>query len=65
MDKSKIDRVIDAFRTAMYKEYGVNEEGMVANAPGQSGGFSSSAAHIGPVAGFDTVMGMELSIINL
>ena len=59
MDKSKIDRVIDAFRTAMYKEYGVNEEGMVANAPGQSGGFSSSAAAKGPVAGFDTVMGME------
>ena len=60
MDKSKIDRVIDAFRTAMYKEYGVNEEGMVANAPGQSGGFSSSAAPKGPVAGFNPVMvGME------
>ena len=59
MDKSKIDRVIDAFRTAMYKEYGVSEEGMVANAAGQSGGFSSSAAAKGPVAGFDTVMGME------
>ena len=59
MDKSKIDRVIDAFRAAMYKEYGVSEEGMVANAAGQSGGFSSSAAAKGPVAGFDTVMGME------
>ena len=60
MDKSKIDRVIDAFRTAMYKEYVVNEEGMVANAPGQSGGFSSSAAPKGPVAGFNPVMvGME------
>ena len=59
MDKSKIDRVIDAFRTAMYKEYGVSEEGMVANAAGQSGGFSSSAAAKGPVAGFDTFMGME------
>jgi hypothetical protein len=60
MDKSKIDRVIDAFRTSMYKEYGVSEEGMVANAAGQSGGFSSSAAAKGPVAGFDTVMvGME------
>ena len=59
MDKSKIDRVIDAFRVAMYNEYGVSEEGMVANAAGQSGGFSSSAAAKGPVAGFDTVMGME------
>ena len=59
MDKSKIDRVIDAFRTAMYKEYGVSEEGMVANAAGQSGGFSSSAAAKGPVAGFDTLMRME------
>ena len=60
MDKSKIDRVIDAFRTAMYKEYGVSEEGMVANAAGQSGGFSSSAAAKGPVAGFNPVMvGME------
>ena len=50
MDKSKIDRVIDAFRVAMYNEYGVSEEGMVANAAGQSGGFSSSAAAKGPVA---------------
>ena len=59
MEKSKIDRFIDAFRASMYQEFGVNEEGMVANAPGQSGGFSSSAAAKGPVAGFDTVMGME------
>ncbi len=59
MDKSKIDRVIDAFRSAMYREFEVSEEGMVANAPGQSGGFSSSAAAKGPVAGFDTVMGKE------
>ena len=59
MDTSKIDRVIDAFRVAMYNEYGVSEEGMVANAAGQSGGFSSSAAAKGPVAGFDTVMGTE------
>ena len=57
MEKSKIDRVIDAFRAAMYKEYGVNEEGMVANAAGQSGGFSSSSAAKGPTAGFDPVMG--------
>ena len=30
---------------------------MVANAPGGSGGFSSSAPAKGPVAGFDPVMG--------
>ncbi len=34
MDKDKIDRVIDAFRSAMYSEFSVNEEGMVANPPG-------------------------------
>ena len=56
MEKSKIDRFIDAFRASMYREFGVNEEGMVANAPGQSGGFSSSAAPKGPVAGFNPVM---------
>ena len=32
-------------------------EEMVANAPGESGGFSSSANPKGPVAGFDPVMG--------
>tara|TARA_R100001082_G_C4350500_1_gene154318 strand:+ start:758 stop:1075 length:318 start_codon:yes stop_codon:yes gene_type:complete len=57
MEKSKIDRFIDAFRASMYQEFGVNEEGMVANAPGQSGGFSSSSAAKGPTAGFDPVMG--------
>ena len=60
MDKSKIDRVIDAFRSAMYREFEVSEEGMVANAPGQSGGFSSSAAAKGPVAGFDPVMNKKM-----
>jgi len=30
---------------------------MVANAPGESGGFSGSANPKGPVAGFDPVMG--------
>ena len=33
MDKDKIDRFVDAFRTAMYNEFSVNEEGMVANPP--------------------------------
>ena len=48
----KIDRVVEAFR-----KHRLKEEGMVANAPGGSGGFSSSAAAKGPVAGFDPVMG--------
>ena len=39
MDKDKIDRFVDAFRTAMYNEFSVNEDGMVANPPGGSGGF--------------------------
>ena len=60
MDKDKIDRVVDAFRQAMYSEFSVNEEGMVANPPGGSGGFSGSANPRGPVAGFDPVMGMPI-----
>jgi len=56
MDKDKIDRVIDAFRNAMYQEFSVNEEGMVANPPGGSGGFSGSSNPAGPTAGFDPVM---------
>lgn len=48
----KIDRVVEAFR-----KHRLKEEGMVANSPGGSGGFSSSAAAKGPVAGFDPVMG--------
>jgi len=53
MEKDKIDRFIDAFRSAMYQEFSVSEEGMVANAPGQSGGFSSSSPAKGPTAGYD------------
>ncbi len=60
MDKDKIDRVVDAFRQAMYSEFSVNEEGMVANPPGGSGGFSGSANPRGPVAGFDPVMGLPI-----
>ena len=44
MDKSKIDKVIDAFRSAMYREFEVNEETPTMSAnPGcnnASGGFS-------------------------
>ena len=43
MEKSKIDRFVDAFRAAMYHEFHVNEEGMVANPPGGSGGFVGAA----------------------
>ena len=56
MEKDKIDRFIDAFKSAMYQEFSVNEEGMVANAPGQSGGFTSSSPAKGPTAGYDTTL---------
>ncbi len=56
MDKDKIDKFVDAFRSAMYNEFSVNEEGMVANPPGGSGGFSGSSAAAGPTAGYDPVM---------
>ena len=57
MEKQKIDRFIDAFRNAMYHEFKVEEEGMVANAPGAQGGFGGSSAPQGPTAGFDSPMG--------
>jgi hypothetical protein len=46
---SKLDRIIEIIR-----------ENMVANAPGQSGGFSSNSPSEGPTAGFDpkTELGM-------
>ena len=59
MDKDKIDRVIDAFRTAMYNEFSVNEEGMVANPPGGSGGFSGSSPAAGPTAGYDSTLKLD------
>ena len=40
----------------MYQEFSVSEEGMVANAPGQSGGFTSSSPAKGPTAGYDTTL---------
>ena len=60
MDKDKIDKFIDAFRSAMYSEFSVSEEGMVANPPGGSGGFSGTANPRGPVAGFSPVMNMPM-----
>ncbi len=59
MDKEKIDRVVNAFRSAMYNEFSVNEEGMVANPPGGSGGFSGSSNAAGPTAGFDSTMKLD------
>ena len=59
MDKDKIDRFVNAFRSAMYNEFSVNEEGMVANPPGGSGGFSGSSNAAGPTAGYDPVMKLD------
>ena len=56
MEKQKIDRFIDAFRNAMYHEFQVDEEGMVANAPGAQGGFGGDSPAAGPTAGFTPVM---------
>ena len=57
MEKQKIDRFIDAFRSAMYHEFQVDEEGMVANAPGAQGGFGADSPAKGPTAGFRPVIG--------
>ena len=46
MEKKKLDWIIRMIK-----------EEMVANAPGESGGFSSSANPKGPVAGRDVAMG--------
>tara|TARA_R100001510_G_C7478024_1_gene91283 strand:- start:110 stop:418 length:309 start_codon:yes stop_codon:yes gene_type:complete len=59
MEKNKIDKFIDAFRTAMYSEFSVSEEGMVANPPGGSGGFSSSSPAAGPTAGYDPTLKLD------
>ena len=56
MEKQKIERFIDAFRNAMYHEFQVDEEGMVANAPGAQGGFGGDSPAAGPTAGFTPVM---------
>jgi hypothetical protein len=45
MEKKNLDKIIDMIR-----------EQMVANTPGTSGGFSSSADPKGPVAGFDSLI---------
>ena len=59
MDKDKIDKFVDAFRSAMYNEFSVNEEGMVANPSGGSGGFGGSSNPAGPTAGHDPTMKLD------
>ena len=59
MDNDKIDRFVNAFRSAMYNEFSVNEEGMVANPPGGSGGFSGSSPAAGPTAGYDSTLKLD------
>ena len=59
MDKDKIDRFVNAFRSAMYNEFSVNEEGMVANPPGGSGGFGGSSPAAGPTAGYDSTLKLD------
>lgn len=59
MEKEKIDRIIDAFRSSLYQEFGMSEEGMVANPPGQGGGFGGSSPSKGPTAGYDPVMKLD------
>jgi hypothetical protein len=46
MEKTKVERVIEAFRNYIYLK-----EMMVANSPGTSGGFSTDSDDKGPVAG--------------
>lgn len=55
MEKKKIDRIIEAFRNHIQ----LKEEGMVANAPGSSGGFTGSSSPKGPTAGFDPVIDLR------
>tara|TARA_R100000008_G_scaffold86550_1_gene80118 strand:- start:1475 stop:1804 length:330 start_codon:yes stop_codon:yes gene_type:complete len=47
----KVDKFINAFKSSL------EEEGMVANAPGTQGGFGGDSPAKGPTAGFDPVMG--------
>lgn len=49
MEKSKIDKIIEAFRHSIQ----LKEEGMVVG----TGGFTGAADPKGPVAGFDPLLG--------
>jgi len=52
MEKKKIDKVIEAFRSYI----NLKEEGMVTGSVSGKPGFSGSADPKGPTAGFDPVM---------
>jgi len=47
MEKDKIDRIIDAFRSSLYQEFGVNESPTMSSG---TGGFSASSPAKGPTA---------------
>lgn len=53
MKKDKYDRFLESFRKK------IAEEGMVANPPRGSGGFSASSDPKGPTAGYDVVPGYD------
>ena len=59
METSNLDKVLDAFRAAMYHEFSVADEVMVVNPPGGSGGFSGSSNAAGPTAGYDPTMKLD------
>ena len=57
--KTRLTGLLMHFVTAMYSEFGVNEEGMVANPPGGSGGFGGSSPAAGPTAGYDPTFKLD------
>ncbi len=56
MEKTKIDRIIDAFRSSLYQEFGVSEDSPTMSSGSSPAGFSGSADAKGPVAGYDSVI---------
>ena len=56
MEKTKIDRIIDDFRTSLYQEFGVSEDSPTMSSGSGPAGFSGAADPKGPVAGYDPVM---------
>ena len=59
MERQKIDRIIDAFRSAMYSEFKVEEEAPANSVGSNPAGYSSDAAAKGPVSGFSPVMSTQ------
>jgi hypothetical protein len=43
MEKTKIDRIIDAFRTSLYQEFGVSEDSPTMSSGSGPAGFSGAA----------------------